>query len=204
MALERPAPPEKFRIEASEGLSRSTGKAMGLAGGAPPTLSDPHQVFTMDRAELLGGAGLDKAKAVGWRYLGGPQGTLGGGAPSPSPTVVAEVAVNKGVPSFSHRQEGWLAKRTRETMDLAAKLPQVNAGSYELRMLRLPSVQLTDAIWLKNKGAGKDIIIPIASKSPELAPGKVYKASDFLNITRELAKEPSFDNSPRSEMKSGA
>lgn len=204
MAIERPTPPETFRIEAGEGLRRSAGQTLGLqaGGGAQPILSDPHQVFTMNRSELMAGAGLDKAKAVGWRYLGGPQGPLGGGAPSP--TVVAEVAIKNGVPSFTHRQEGWLAKRTRETMDIASKLPEVSSGFYELRMLRLPSVQNTDAIWLKNKGAGGDLVIPIASKSPELVSGKKYSADDFLNVTRELAKGSSFDNSPRSELTSGA
>lgn len=204
MALERPAPPERFQVEASEGLRRSTGKTLGLevAGGAPPTLTDPHQVFTMDHSDLISGAGLDKAKPAGWRYLGGPQGPLGGSAPPP--TVVAEIAVKNGVPSFTNRQEGWLAKRTRETIDIASKLPEVSSGSYELRMLRLPSVQHTDAIWLKNKGGGSDLVIPIASKSPEVVSGRKYSADDFLNVTRELAKESSFDNSPRSELTSGA
>jgi hypothetical protein len=204
MAIERPTPPETFRIEAGEGLRRSAGQTLGLqaGGGAQPILSDPHQVFTMDRNELMAGAGLDKAKTVGWRYLGGPQGPLGGGAPSPS--VVAEVAVKNGVPSFTHRQEGWLAKRTRETMDIASKLPEVSSGSYELRMLRLPSVHNTDAIWLKNKGSGGDLVIPIASKSPELVSGRKYSADDFLKVTRELAKGASFDNSPRSKLTSGA
>ena len=204
MALERPTPPESFRTEASEGLRRSTGTTLGLevAGGAPATLTDPHQVFTMDRSDLVGGAGLDKAKAVGWRYLGGPVGPLGGSAPTP--TVVAEVAVRNGVPSFTNRQEGWLAKQTRETMDIASKLPEIGSGSYELRMLRLPSVQNTDAIWLKNKGGGSDLVIPIASRSPELVTGRTYSAKDFLNITREVAKQSSFDNSPRSERTSGA
>ena len=204
MAIERPTPPETFRIEAGEGLRRSAGQTLGLqaGGGAQPILSDPHQVFTMDRNELMAGAGLDKAKTVGWRYLGGPQGPLGGGAPSPS--VVAEIAVKNGVPSFTHRQEGWLAKRTRETMDIASKLPEVSSGSYELRMLRLPSVHNTDAIWLKNMGSGGDLVIPIASKSPELVSGRKYSADDFLKVTRELAKGSSFDNSPRSELTSGA
>jgi hypothetical protein len=204
MAIERPTPPETFRIAADEGLRRSAGQTLGLqaGGGAQPILSDPHQVFTMDRNELMAGAGLDKAKTVGWRYLGGPQGPLGGGAPSPS--VVAEVAVKNGVPSFTHRQEGWLAGRTRETMDIASKLPEVSSGSYELRMLRLPSVHNTDAIWLKNKGSGGDLVIPIASKSPELVSGRKYSADDFLKVTRELAKGASFDNSPRSELTSGA
>jgi hypothetical protein len=118
--------------------------------------------------------------------------------------VVAEVAVKNGVPSFTNRQEGWLAKRTRETMDLAAKLPEVNAGSYEMRMLRIPSVYNTDAIWLKNKANGGDLVIPIASRSPQFVPDKTYQAADFLNIARELAKESSFDNSPRSQLRSEA
>src|SRR5580698_706427 len=204
MALERPAPPKAIELEASEGLRRSAGTTFGIAagGGAPPALSYAHHLFTLNRRDILAGAGLGAAKEEGWGYLAGPQGPLGGAAPSPA--VLAVVAVKNGVPSFTHRQEGWLARKTRETIDLASQLPEVQSGSYELRMLRLPSVQLTDAVWLKNKGRGEDIVIPIASKSKQLVAGRKYTADDFLNVARGLAKESVFDNSPRSELTSGA
>lgn len=204
MALESPAPPKGFELEASEGLRRSAGKTFGIATGgeAPPSLSYAHHLFRMNRSDILAGAGLDAAEEEGWGYIAGPQDALGGAAPSPP--VLAVVATKNGVPSFTHRQEGWLAGRTRETIDIASKLPEVQSGSYELRTLRLPSVQLTDAVWLKNKGGGKDLVIPIASKSKQLVPGRKYTADDFLKVAQGLAKQETFDNSPKSELSSGA
>jgi hypothetical protein len=64
-------------------------------------------------------------------------------------------------------------------------------------MLRLPSIATTDAIWLKGEVEGKDILIPIASKSAELVAGQPYSADDFLRICRNIAQQPTFDNTPR-------
>jgi hypothetical protein len=202
MALERPDPPESSRLQAIEGLRQSRKKTLAaeVSGGAPPVISDPHQVFTLDPQDIIAGAGLGAAKAVGWRYLAGQAEGIAAGGSSPSPTVVAEVTEQDGVPRFSHRQEGWLAKQTRQTMDIAAKIPEVSSGSYDLRMLRLPSVKHIDALWLKNKGSGEDLIIPIASNSPKVVAGQTYTAGNFLTLVRALAQEPSFDNSPRESL----
>src|SRR5271156_1829269 len=129
MALERPDPPESSRLEAVEGLRQSRKKTLAaeVSGGAPPVVSDPHQVFTLDPKDITAGAGLEAARAVGWRYLAGQAQGIASGGSSPSPTVVAEVTEQDGVPRFSHRQEGWLAKQTRETRDIAAKIPEVSS-----------------------------------------------------------------------------
>lgn len=166
-----------------------------FSAAAPPTLIEPLQVFTIDRLALMRSTGLDAARAVGWRFVSESRTTLER-APALR-LVVAEVTERNGVAKFAHRQEGWLASRTRETLDLASTLPQADSGTYELRMLRLPSIATTDAIWLKGDAEGKDILIPIASRSAELVAGQPYSADDFLRICRNIAQQPTFDNSPR-------
>lgn len=198
MALENPQPPEESRQEAIKGLQRSRKKGLGagLLAGAPPAVSDGHQVFTIDPREITAGAGLEAAKAAGWRYLvGQPAGIASGGSTPPS-AEVADVAEKNGLHTFSNSQTGRLVDATRKVMDEAARLPQVSAGSYEPRLLRIPSLYL-DALWLKNLGAGEDLVVPIASKSSDLVAGQTYTGDSFINLVRELAQKPSFDNRPR-------
>jgi hypothetical protein len=200
MAIQNPEPPEASEQEAMRGLQqlRKDKFSADVMGGAAPVLSDAHQVFTLGPSEINAGAGLDAAKAAGWRYLIGQPASVPAGGSSVGPLAVAEVSDQNGVYKFAQRQEGWLAKQTRQTMDIAAKLPAVNSGAYEIRMLRLPAISRIDALWLKNKGAGSDLIIPIASNSPDLVAGKSYTSDNFLTLVRALAKKPVFDNSPKS------
>jgi hypothetical protein len=203
MGLERPDSPENWRNEAIDGLSRltKTRDPEYAAGGAPPTVSSSLQVFTIDPRDAATGAGLEKAKPVGWDYLSGQSGTSGG---SPAlPTVIAGVAEQNGIPRFTNRRVGWLPRQTQQTINIAASLPEVNSGSYELRLLRLPAISQIDALWLKNNGAGSDLVIPIASKSSEVVSGQKYTASEFLDLVRHLASQPHFDNSPRHSQRSG-
>ena len=200
MALEVPQPPAESRQEALDGLRRSRGEVheAAMAGGVPQALTAPHQVFTINRDDIMAGAGLEAAKADGWRYIVAPTaGKVLGGAASP-PSEVVGVAERNGVHRFSNRQGGWLAEKTLHTMNIAKNLPQVASGSYELRMLRLPSISNTDVLWLKSKEAGDDLIVPIASRSPDLVAGQPYKAGDFLRLIRGIAAKSTFDNSPKS------
>jgi hypothetical protein len=109
----------------------------------------------------------------------------------------AEVLDQNDVKWFSSLHEGRIASGTHRTRAIAEGLPEVAAGIYELRALAVPSIRV-DALWLKNKGTGDDLIVPIASSSPVLAPDQPYNANDFLDRVRPLAVAArQFDNSPR-------
>jgi hypothetical protein len=82
-------------------------------------------------------------------------------------------------------------------MESAVKLPEVSSGDYDIRMLRMPGIQNTDALWLKDSGGAEDLIVPIASKSPLVIAGKAYPAEEFLTLMRQLAKTMPFDDRPQ-------
>jgi hypothetical protein len=88
-------------------------------------------------------------------------------------------------------------------MDSLANLAQVQSGNFEVRMLRVPSVDHIDALWLKNNGSGDDLVVPIASTSQELPTGRPLTAATFLDVLHRLAAKPTFDNSPRKVENSG-
>lgn len=200
MPIRAPEPPPESVQEAIEGIRRlryGGPEPEGIGGGASATVSSPHQVFTIDPRDIISGAGLDAAKSVGWRYLVGEATPGSAGAASVSNVAAAEVAEKDGSHSFSNRQLGWLPQKTRDTIEAAERLPEVISGDYDMAMLRIPAVKNIDALWLRNKGAGGDLIIPIASRSPEVAPGFVYTPTDFVRLLRGVIEEGSFDNRPK-------
>jgi hypothetical protein len=204
MPLQFPSPPDQSYQAAVAGLRQTRPSAGGFAlGGAPVRVANALQVFTLTRHAAASGQGLNSASAEAWRYLvDQPQDLSGGGSPASIP--VAEVLETAGGHRFSHRQEGWLGRRTKEVIDSLANLPQVQSGSFEVRMLRIPSVDHIDALWLKSDGSGDDLIVPIASTSQELPTGSPLTAETFLDVLRRLADKPTFDNSPRTVERSGA
>lgn len=204
MPLETPQPPVEVNQSLREGLQRLPARnkhafATAMGGGAVPTISNPHHVFTMTPQQIASGVSLDAAKPTAWRYLlSQPTQDLAGGSAGGSAVATAEVADQEGGPRFSNMQHGWIANATQRAIAVAQKLPEVTTGSFELRMLRLPPLYL-DAIWLKNNAAGNDLVIPIASLSKQLVPYQPYSADDFLARIRDLAAQKlGFDNAPES------
>lgn len=199
MALTVPTPPAASRQSLEEGLVRLPGRTKQAlttmaAAGEPPAVSDSHQIFTLNPQEIAGGAGLDAARAVGWRYtVNQPSASLVGG----SAPATAEVSETDGIHRFSHLQHGWLADATRRAIAAAQSLPQIAGQPFELRLLRLPAL-LVDALWLKNTGGGEDLVVPIASLSNKLVAGQAYPPAQFLDITKQISadKKPDFNNAP--------
>lgn len=198
MALKVPEPPQESRSTLQEGLKRLAPRAkdafaMESLGGAPINVLNSHHVFVLNR-DQLDVTKLNAAMPVGWGYVVG-QSTEN--VTAESPVASAEVLERGGGHQFSHIQHGWLGKATQRAISVAEQLPQVIAGSYELRMLRVPSLY-TDALWLKNLAAGRDLVVPIASANPEIQADRSYDAEEFLAIMRDIAaKKAGFDNSPK-------
>jgi hypothetical protein len=214
MPLESPKPPAAVTASLTDGLRRLPARnrnsyATETAGGAPPTVSTPYQVFTLSPQDLAGGSSLEAAKPIAWRYLlsQASQGLAGGSAVEDfkeAPEVAtAEVLTKDAAPQFSQLQFGWISNATQRAIAVAQALPEMRTGKYELRMFRMPAIYV-DAIWLKNQDAGTDLYIPIIGIHPELEPFRPYQSDEFLTIVRELvARKARFDNSPEAPAVTG-
>jgi len=207
MPLEFPQPPDASAKAARSALEllrakvtppRSQAKVARKAvsrektGAAQPDLSTGRRVYILDRRGITPGAGLKRAKAVGWRYTAG-----GSGGSSSRPVHAIAMAARDRGHVFNHIDRGPLEQETMKTIKAIAKLRQVRSGSYEVCILRIPSIRHIDALWLKNKQRGGNLVIPISSSSTELIEGHPYSAREFLGIVRELASRQSFNNRPR-------
>jgi hypothetical protein len=199
MPVNMPDGPPESRQALNEGLDRMPARRRNVfatmaAGGAAPSITHPHQVFVLTPDLLLSGRGLEAARPTGWRYLlNQPTLALAAG----TATASAEVAEREGRHEFQQLQYGWLGNATLQTIDAVQNDAAVNAGSYDLRMLRVPALRL-DAIWLKNNNPGLDLVVPIASQDPRLRPQQVYQAADFINVAHDIARDmPTTSNAPR-------
>jgi len=207
MPLKFPRPPvtctkaarsalELLRAKPTRSISETTGARKVVsrrkAGAAQPNLSAGRRVYLLDRGGITPGAGLRKAKAVGWRFAAGES----SGSPSPHVHAIA-IAERAGRHAFNHIDKGRLEQETTHTLEAIAKLREVRLESYEVCLLRIPSIRHIDALWLKNKRRTSNLVVPISSSSTELIAGHPYSVRDFLRIIRELASRQSFNNRPR-------
>jgi len=80
-----------------------------------------------------------------------------------------------------------IGRTTARALDQLAKLNQVRAGSYEVRLLRFSAILLM-AIWLKSDTGDPDIIYPLAPAPDVLQADKPCSADDFLKAIMPVAK----------------
>ena len=105
----------------------------------------------MSADDINAGAGLDRARAVGWRHLV----TEHGKAIASAETTVAQDGKTH-VPS--HVDEGPFVDATAAAVAAAQALPAVAAGDFEIRVLRIPALYFM-ALWLHSTAT--DLLMPL-------------------------------------------
>jgi hypothetical protein len=163
--------------------------------GVTHELAAPHAVYVLDLKQLLDRKTLAAARLVGWRYLVMHDNQL-----------LATAGVTKGNadtgPSVSQVGSGPFSAPTLRALRAAEKLKDVQACSFEVRVLEIPSLLMV-ALWLH--GARKEILIPVAPplharsrnwRQAALKPFLPYNARAFLAKARSIAQNrPRFDDS---------
>lgn len=183
MPLHLPGPPRGVSDAVSSTLGDLAGRghhsSEALRTATPDQLnvSTPHQVFTMGLDDLASGAGLHRARPVGWRQLvesdGQPVATI--------ETTLADDGVTH-VPS--HLNEGPFVKATADAVAAVRGLPQLEAEDFELRVLRIPAVYLM-ALWLHSPRT--DLLMPLAP-SPVGREGQLVPAAEVLSELSPTAR----------------
>ncbi|HEY7200965.1 MAG TPA: hypothetical protein VIC57_12155 [Candidatus Dormibacteraeota bacterium] len=147
-------------------------------------VTTPHQIFTLGLDDLTSGAGLDRARAVGWRHLV----EVDGKAVASAETSVAADGTH--VPS--HVNEGPFVNATAEAAAAAQAMPQLQTAGFEMRLLRIPALYFM-ALWMHSAAA--DLLVPLAP-SPIGQEGQVVAAADALNELAERARAASAPTGP--------
>jgi hypothetical protein len=137
----------------------------------------PHQVFQLSLDDVSAGKGVNQASASGWRFL------VGKGSDQ---AVAGEVHSLTGNHEFGGLSHGANVAKMVELLQQAERLPEVQNGDFEPRLLRVPALYIV-AIWLKDRKSGQDILIPLPPSGPPLVVGQHYSASDFEAVLKAAA-----------------
>ena len=142
-------------------LSLAEGGASTVTKVADPSklnVALPHRVYTIGSDDIARGRNLNRAQLVAWRFLiqYGTQ-TIG--------AIELSCDVAGGNLRFASVDTGPFAQETRNVVQHAELLDAVVRGSYELRVLKAPSVYAM-AAWLKNLAGSDDVVIPIDPEHP--------------------------------------
>jgi len=191
MPLHMPDPPSgvadsvRSTVKQFAGNSHHSLKKLRGASADHVDVSTPQQVFTMGVDDISAGAGLDRARPVGWRHLV----TAHGKAIASAETTVAHDGKTH-VPS--HVDEGPFVDATADAVAAAQALPNVAGTDFEMRVLRIPALYFM-ALWLHSTAA--DLLVPMAP-SPIGQEGQAVPAAQVLSELAERARAMSAPTGP--------
>src|SRR5581483_7024275 len=152
------------------------GIAAETIGGAIDTsnITSPHIVFSARLDNLRDGKGVESAQPESWRYFVGSRS--------------AEVGIGGG------RQNNFLGVNTgpfnegmQRTLQSVESDPRVQAEDFECRLLRVNALSLA-ALWLKNKGKGDDLIIPLGPAPAPFVAEKIYGRTEYNELLTKAAR----------------
>jgi hypothetical protein len=186
MGIAMPAPPSiveqtaeaSLRHLSSRAIVQST-KSERIAKG-PFQLADTLEVFCLGLLNVTTDSNLEAAMAIAWRFF-----VVSGD----SPVAITEVVVGKRLekPYWSHMSYD---SRLRTHLSVIRRIridPRFQTRNYELRFLRIPSLDLNALLWLKGAEGLQDILIPMAS-IPFLRPGWHYSVPKLFDSVRKPAQ----------------
>ncbi len=185
MPLRVAEPPLTVRQTAAEYVHQ-----MGTPQGVFPALSGvaqeelelvaPHRIYTAGLGDLLD-RGLAGAAQTGWRYLVGD-----------AERVVASVELAGDAGESPLINGGPYVAATAAAIDELERLPDVAAGDYELRLLKVPALHVA-AAWLV--GAQR-LVVPLAPTPSFLEAGHRYTEEEFVVTLREPAQRALASEAP--------
>jgi hypothetical protein len=215
MALLKPTPPPEVTTAFQEGLitlldgpnQGSAGRItdqyyvggppaipsqadVGFVSGAPPPGHDPQQMFILGLSDLATQPGTAAARQDGWRlFAGTSQGKTCLGR------VVQRPPSGWKLSSCFWGDRVWTALLASQALgSVAAVLP----GDYELRVLRIPGLNL-EAFWLvAQPPRSGDLVVPFQASIPGLIRSGTIAIGDFLSTIGPMVKQRM--SSPKSDV----
>jgi hypothetical protein len=186
MPIQAPNPPTAaldavrtaVRSFAEEAMFRTP--ALRAAQPEQLTINEPHQVFLLGLDDLRAGAGLTRARLVGWRYLVQEGEKV-------IATAESALAGRGDAQVFSNFNEGPFVASTAAALSMAKTDPRVSQGTYEQRLLHVPALYVM-ALWLHEPTGAGDLLVPLAPSPRDLPAGRPLPAGEVVTILTELAR----------------
>jgi hypothetical protein len=187
MALIAQIPPRATRKACREGLAE-----MIRYHRVPkdlPKLDTPQQIYILSLQDIVQGKGIGDPKPMVWEFLIGA-------ASGPAVAICVAHPAPGQLPRMTSVTRGPAPAEALEATRQVEKLPQVQAGNYELRRLRIAGLSM-GAFWLRSLGRGPDLAVPYHALDQELEKMRAYPMDEFLAVVRPLAeKRLKFNDAP--------
>src|SRR2546429_2368554 len=138
-------------------------------------------IFTLGLSNIANQEGFADAKSAGWRFLAGSSvgEAIAGDVMEIPPGTAPRMT------SVSHDP---LVGRAIQAVHELESLPEVHDQDYELNVVRIPGL-LIEAFWLKSRGKGPDLVIPVLTRETGLKRMKPYPMEQFLTEVEPLVEK---------------
>jgi hypothetical protein len=172
MSIKRTTPPDLVKQLAQASLNHlprlaHTKLAAFLSTRKKPLrLVDPLPVWDLGLNHVVGEGGLSAATQVAWRFF------VLSGDKAAATTEIA-LSPDGGPAQWSHLSYDPRIRRHLDAVRRTRSSPRYRKGSYAMRLLRIPALDLNALLWLKPLKKREDVLIPMAS-NPLLRPGWPY------------------------------
>jgi hypothetical protein len=181
MPINAPQPPEV----AVEAVRKSMARRRGArptpeeTRALPASISAPQRVFTVGLDALAGPAAMEEsARATGWRFLV---------EEDREPVAAAEVQDQIPAAEPAELTEGPFVHSTVEALRAAEALEPVRDADFELRLLRVPALNLL-ALWL-HTSEGDDLFMPLEPAPPPFEARRSYSEPEFAALVADQAQQ---------------
>jgi len=194
MGLRFSEPPPQALQVLMEGLRLKEGapliRGLEVRGDERVDVAAPHMLYTVDLDELIEHRSLTTARPAAWRYLIVKDDTLVGSA---------ELATGKDKYSaerLASTSQSPFDEETNIVLAVASALPEVERGSFEVGVLRIPAIYVM-ALWLRDQEGTANLFIPMKPAPSPLEAHVPYPEKRFVSILIDLARpQLEFDSSP--------
>lgn len=149
------------------------------APAAPTSISAAQRVFTAGLEALTGARAIEEiAQATGWRFLV---------EEGREPVAAAEVQDQMRAAVPAQLTEGPFVRSTAEGLRAAEKLKPVQEADFELRLLRVPALNLV-ALWLHASGKD-DLFVPLEPAPQPFEARHPYSEPEFAELAAGAARQ---------------
>jgi hypothetical protein len=181
------APPQAAAtvlIQSNLSLPRAAVAETAMAMAAPPAASveitNAYPIYTTSAKALLLRKLLKLAKLTAWQYL-----VIEGESVRGAAEVVRRFSIFRTKIDYAGSYPAHYAERIVAAITTAEELPQVQARSYELRLLRAPDLSLL-AVWLWRDD--DSLLLPIAPAPGGLVALQVMSEQELTETLTPLAR----------------
>jgi hypothetical protein len=145
----------------------------------PLRLADCLPVWNLGLDPLVREPTLSAAKQIAWRFF-----VLSGD----KAIAATEIALSPdgGQPHWSHLSYDPRIRTNLDAVRRTRSNPRYRRGSYAMRLLRIPALDLNALLWLKPLNKGKDVVIPMVSIAL-LRPGWPYSVETLFTRVNSRA-----------------